>query len=101
MNFEQVKLESISEKGSYGIGLQIGQQLADSQMEINVEAVAKGIFDALNHNQPALDINDLMHSVQALQQQAAEAQQAQFKAIEEEGKKFLEENAKYVSNLDI
>ena len=43
MNFEQVKLESISEKGSYGIGLQIGQQLADSQMEITVEAVAKGI----------------------------------------------------------
>ena len=58
MNFEQVKLESVSEKGSYGIGLQIGQQLADSQMEITVEAVAKGIFDALNHNQPALDIND-------------------------------------------
>ena len=92
--FEQVKLESISEKGSYGIGLQIGQQLADSQMDISVEAVAKGIFDALNRNQPALEINDLMHSVQALQQQAAEAQQAQFKAIEEEGKKFLEENAK-------
>lgn len=85
-NFEQVKLESISEKGSYGIGLQIGQQLADSQMDISVEAVAKGIFDALNRNQPALEINDLMHSVQALQQQAAEAQQAQFKAIEEEGK---------------
>ena len=60
--------------------MQIGQQLADSQMEITVEAVAKGIFDALNHNQPALDINELMHSVQALQQQAAEAQQAQFKA---------------------
>ena len=92
--FEQVQLESISEKGSYGIGLQIGQQLADSQMDISVEAVAKGIFDALNRNQPALEINDLMHSVQALQQQAAEAQQAQFKAIEEEGKKFLEENAK-------
>ena len=60
--FEQVKLESISEKGSYGIGLQIGQQLADSQMNISVEAVAKGIFDALNRNQPALEINDLMHS---------------------------------------
>ena len=59
--FEQVKLESISEKGSYGIGLQIGQQLADSQMDISVEAVAKGIFDALNRNQPALEINDLMH----------------------------------------
>ena len=94
MNFEQVKLESLCEKGSYGIGLQIGQQLSDSQMDISVEAVAKGIFDALNRNQPALDINDLMQSVQQLQQQAAEAQQAQFKAIEEAGKAFIAENAK-------
>ena len=94
MNFEQVKLESLCEKGSYGIGLQIGQQLSDSQMDISVEAVAKGIFDALNRNQPALDINDLMQSVRQLQQQAAEAQQAQFKAIEEAGKAFIAENAK-------
>lgn len=94
MNFEQVKLESLCEKGSYGIGLQIGQQLSDSQMDISVEAVAKGIFDALNRNQPVLDINDLMQSVQQLQQQAAEAQQAQFKAIEEAGKAFIAENAK-------
>ncbi|MCR1837228.1 peptidylprolyl isomerase [Rodentibacter caecimuris] len=94
MNFEQIKLENLSEKGSYGIGLQIGQQLLESQMDITVEALAKGIFDALNHNQPALDINDLMLSVQQLQQQAAEAQQSQFKAIEEEGKAFLAENAK-------
>ncbi|OOF89086.1 peptidylprolyl isomerase [Rodentibacter ratti] len=94
MNFAQIKLESLSEKGSYGIGLQIGQQLLDSQMEITVEAVAKGIFDAINHNQPALDINELMLSVQQLQQQAAQAQQAKFKVIEEEGKAFLAENAK-------
>ena len=94
MNFEQVKLESLSEKGSYGIGLQIGQQLLDSQMDISVEAVAKGISDALNRNQPALEINELMLSVQQLQQKAAEAQQAQFKAIEEAGKAFLAENAK-------
>ncbi|OOF83130.1 peptidylprolyl isomerase [Rodentibacter ratti] len=94
MNFAQIKLESLSEKGSYGIGLQIGQQLLDSQMEITVEAVAKGIFDAINHNQPTLDINELMLSVQQLQQQAAQAQQAKFKVIEEEGKAFLAENAK-------
>ena len=94
MNFEQVKLGSLSEKGSYGIGFQIGQQLLDSQMDISVEAVAKGISDALKHNQPALEINELMLSVQQLQQQAAEAQQAQFKAIEEAGKAFLAENAK-------
>lgn len=92
--FEQIKLETLSEKGSYGIGLQIGQQLLDSQMEISVEGVAKGIFDALNRHQPALEINELMQSVQQLQQQAAEAQQAQFKAIEEEGNAFLAENAK-------
>ena len=53
----------------------------------------------MNRNQPALEINDLMHSIQALQQQAAEAQQAQFKAIEEEGKKFLRKREKAGVNV--
>lgn len=36
------------QKGSYGIGLQIGQQLIDSRLNVKAEAVAKGIYDALN-----------------------------------------------------
>lgn len=91
--FDQVSLESLSAKGSYGIGLQIGQQLLESQLDVTAEAVAKGIFDVLNQNAPALELNEVGQALQTLQQQAAEAQQAQFKEIEAAGKQFLAENA--------
>ncbi len=92
--FEQVQLNDVASKGGYGVGLQIGQQLLDSGLAVNAEAVAKGIYDALNHHAPALDLNEVGQAIQQLQQQAQEAQFAQFKQIEEEGKAFLAENAK-------
>lgn len=92
--FNQVALDDVSAKGSYGIGLQIGQQLVDSKLAVKADAVAKGIFDALNQNAPAIDLNEVSQALQQLQQQAAEAAQAQFKKIEEEGKAYLAENAK-------
>ncbi|XWY20976.1 FKBP-type peptidyl-prolyl cis-trans isomerase [Bisgaard Taxon 45] len=91
--FDQVSLASLSAKGSYGIGLQIGQQLLDSQLEVTAEAVAKGIFDVLNQNPPALELNEVSKALQELQQKVVEAQQAQFKEIEAQGKQFLAENA--------
>lgn len=90
--FEQIKLDDISAKGSYGIGLQIGQQLLESQMNVNVEAIAKGIYDSLNQQSPALDLNEVMQALQKLQREAAEKAQAQFKQIEEAGKVYLAEN---------
>ncbi|MDU8923571.1 FKBP-type peptidyl-prolyl cis-trans isomerase [Pasteurellaceae bacterium LIM206] len=92
--FEQVKLEDIASKGGYGIGLQIGQQLAQSKMAVNVEAVAKGIYDVLNGNPPALDLNEVSKALQQLQQEANESVQAEFKQFAEDGKTFLEFNAK-------
>lgn len=92
--FAQISLDDVSAKGSYGIGLQIGQQLIDSKLAVKAEAVAKGIYDALNGNAPALDLNQVGQALQQLQQQAAQAAQAQFKQVEEAGKQFLEENAK-------
>ena len=90
--FNQVKLDDTQAKGSYGIGLQIGQQLLDSQLAVKTEAVAKGIYDVLNQHAPVLDFNEISQALQQLQQQAAEAQQAQFKEIEAAGKAFLEAN---------
>ncbi|MCW9732557.1 FKBP-type peptidyl-prolyl cis-trans isomerase [Avibacterium sp. 20-15] len=92
--FNQVSLDDISAKGSYGIGLQIGQQLVESKLAVKPEAVAKGIFDVLNQNPPAIDLNEVTQALQQLQQQAAEAAKAQFKQIEEAGKAYLAENAK-------
>ena len=92
--FDSIKLETTAEKGGYGIGLQIGQQLADSGLGVAAEAVAKGIYDVLNQNPPALDLNEVTQALQQLQQQAEEAAQAKFKQIEEDGRAFLVENAK-------
>ncbi|CDF98211.1 FKBP-type peptidyl-prolyl cis-trans isomerase [Avibacterium paragallinarum] len=92
--FNQVSLDDVSAKGGYGIGLQIGQQLVESKLAVKAEAVAKGIFDALNQNPPAIDFNEVSQALQQLQQEAAEAAKAQFKQIEEAGKAYLAENAK-------
>lgn len=98
--FEKITLESNEAKGSYGIGLQIGQQLLESQLPVVVEAVAKGIFDVLQQNPTALSHQDISAALQQLYQQAEERKKAQFKEIEEAGKAFLVENKKQANVVE-
>lgn len=95
LNLESIKLESVEAQGGYGVGLQIGQQLIGSGLDVEPEAVVKGIFDVLNQNPPALDLNVVTKALQELQERAEAAQAEAFKALEEEGKAFLEENKKH------
>ena len=81
LDFNSVSFDSIEAKGGYGIGLQIGQQLLGSGMDVDAEAVARGIYD-------------VTQALQTLSQRAEEAQMAAFKALDEENKAFLEENKK-------
>lgn len=97
LNLEQVKLESVEAKGGYGIGLQIGQQLLGSGLDVEPEAVVKGIFDVLNQNPPALDLNEVTKALQELSQRAEAEQAKAFEALAAEGKVFLEENKKHPS----
>ncbi|OOR98350.1 peptidylprolyl isomerase [Haemophilus paracuniculus] len=97
LDFNAVALESVEAQGGYGIGLQIGQQLLASGMDVEPEAVARGIVDVLNQNPPAIDINLVSKALQELQQRAEAAQMEAFKALEEEGKAFLAENKKHAS----
>lgn len=94
LDFNAVSLESVEAKGGYGIGLQIGQQLASSGMDVEAEAVARGIYDVLNNNPPAIDINEVTKALQELGQRAEAAQAEAFKALEAENLAFLEENKK-------
>ena len=94
LDLNSVKFDSVEAKGGYGIGLQIGQQLAGSGMEVEAEAVARGIFDVLNNNPPAIDINEVTKALQELGQRAEAAQAEAFKALEAENQAFLEENKK-------
>lgn len=94
LDFNTVALETTEAKGGYGIGLQIGQQLLSSGMEVDAEAVARGINDVLNQNPPAIDLNDVTKALQELGARAEVAQAEAFKAIEADNKAFLEENKK-------
>ncbi|AGI31374.1 TPA: FKBP-type peptidyl-prolyl cis-trans isomerase [Mannheimia haemolytica] len=94
LDFNSVGLDSVEAKGGYGIGLQIGQQLLGSGMDVNAETVARGIYDVLNNNEPAIDINEVTAALQELGQRAEAAQAEAFKAIDAENKAFLEENKK-------
>lgn len=94
LNLDNIALDSIEAKGGYGIGLQIGQQLLGSGLDVDPEAVVKGIFDVLNQTPPALDINDVSAALQELSARAEAEQAKAFEALAAEGKAFLEENKK-------
>jgi len=86
---------SVEERVSYGIGRQMGDQLASNPFEgLHIDSVLNGLADALN-GQASPVPNELMEA--AFQEISAkmQAQQAeQAKELSAEGDKFLAENAK-------
>ena len=90
----EVKFETVEQKASYGIGLQMGQQLAGSGLEgLNVDAIAAGIATALVGDMPAIEIDEINNALQALHQRAEEARREAAKAAASEGETFLKDNA--------
>lgn len=84
-----------AQKASYGIGRQMGSQLASQGLlGIETEAVAAGVIDALNGAESAVSEQDLHAAFQELEQQMKEKMAAQGKEQAEAGKAFLAENAK-------
>ncbi|MCG3742998.1 FKBP-type peptidyl-prolyl cis-trans isomerase [Vibrio cincinnatiensis] len=89
-----VKFETVEQKASYGIGLQMGQQLAGSGLEgLNVNAIAAGIATALVGEMPAIDVDEINQALQAMHMRAEEARQASAKIAAAEGENFLKDNA--------
>ncbi|KDM90366.1 FKBP-type peptidyl-prolyl cis-trans isomerase [Photobacterium galatheae] len=89
-----VKLDTVETKASYGIGLQMGQQLAQSGLEgLNVAAIAKGIATSLTGDMPEIPVDDINNALRDLHTRAEEARQEQAKAAAAEGEAFLKDNA--------
>ncbi|KKA45115.1 MULTISPECIES: FKBP-type peptidyl-prolyl cis-trans isomerase [unclassified Salinivibrio] len=90
-----VQLETVEQKASYGIGLQMGQQLAGSGLEgLHVDAIAKGISTALAGQMPEIEIDDINNALRELHTKAEEVRQEAAKAQAAEGDAFLADNAK-------
>ena len=90
-----VKLDTVETKASYGIGLQMGQQLAQSGLEgLNVAVIAKGIAASLAGEMPEIEVDEINNALRELHTAADAARQEQAKLAAAEGEAFLAENAK-------
>lgn len=88
-----LELDSDQKRFSYIVGFQIGQQLANDNIEVNEEAFLAAIQDATTGKQPQLSQAEIQATLQKMQQaRAAEAEQAAEKN-RNKGKEFLARNA--------
>lgn len=89
------KFSSVEELVSYGIGRQMGQQLADNPFEgVSHDAVAQGLLDALKGVEMPYSNEQMQEAFQEIngRMQAKEAEQS--KTLAAAGEAFLAENAK-------
>lgn len=90
----ETTLDSIEQQASYGIGIQMGQQLSSAFEGVDFNAARQGIEDAFNKIEPKLDGQTINAAFGIIQQriQENEAQGADQHAAE--GEAFLAENSK-------
>jgi FKBP-type peptidyl-prolyl cis-trans isomerase FkpA len=95
-SYESAALDSNDQKASYGIGLNVGNQIADTRDRLDRAAFMRGIEDALQSNEPAVPGQELQTVLQAFGQEVeAAAAQERGQAAEENaaaGEAYLAEN---------
>jgi FKBP-type peptidyl-prolyl cis-trans isomerase FklB len=89
------KFSTIELQASYGIGLQMGEQLRSNPFDgLDISAVQEGLADAFNL-QPAQVTNEaLREAFNEIHQRMQAAKNAQFAEAQEAGEAFLSDNAK-------
>jgi FKBP-type peptidyl-prolyl cis-trans isomerase FklB len=89
------KYSTIELQGSYGIGYQMGQQLASNPFEgLDLDAVVVGVQDAFNKQSSKVSDNDLREAFNTIHERMQASKADQHKDAIEEGVSFLTDNAK-------
>jgi FKBP-type peptidyl-prolyl cis-trans isomerase FklB len=89
------KYTTIELRASYGVGRQMGEQLASNPFEgVDADAVAQGVLDALNGKDSQVGRPDLEEAFRIIGTRMQEKQEQQTKAQAKIGEMFLAENAK-------
>lgn len=87
--------DTVEKRASYGIGLQIGQQLKDSGMDgLDATAVVAGVQDSLNNNEPAIEVEAIHEALKVMYERGEAQRREQQEKLAAEGRAFLVENAK-------
>lgn len=86
--------DSIEAQASYGIGLQVGQQLNESGLQgLQPEVLLAGLRDAMEGNAPAVPVETVHRALREIHERADAVRREQQKALAEAGERFLAENA--------
>ena len=87
--------DSIEQKASYGIGRNMGEQLAQQAFAgLDIPALQQGLADALNGLEFAVSRDDINDAFQVITARMQEEQEAVAKAAAADGEAFLADNAK-------
>jgi FKBP-type peptidyl-prolyl cis-trans isomerase FklB len=89
-----IDLSSAAGKASYGIGLQMGEQLKSVFSGVSLATAMAGIEDAFNGNAEQLSADDINRAFGEIQQVIKREQAEKSKQLAAEGAAFLEANAK-------
>lgn len=89
-----IDLSTNEAKASYGVGMQMGQQLANVFNGVSLEAAIAGISDAFVGKGPQVPGEEINAAFQVIQAQVEAEKQEQAKKFAGEGEAFLAENAK-------
>ncbi|AUG99598.1 peptidylprolyl isomerase [Prodigiosinella confusarubida] len=86
--------ESVEAQASYGIGLQVGQQLQESGLEgLIPEALVAGLRDAIEGKVPAVPVDVVHRALREVHERADAVRRDRQQALAVEGQHFLEVNA--------
>ncbi len=88
-----MKLETVDQKASYAIGLQIGEQLKESGLNnLELNALKQAMEDVLTGNQPALPLQELHDALRQIHENAMKEKARLAEQNAQVGKDFLAEN---------
>ncbi|QWA14061.1 peptidylprolyl isomerase [Sodalis ligni] len=88
-------LDSVEAQASYGIGLQVGQQLQESGLEgLLPEALLAGLTDALAGHAPAVPVDAIHRALRQIHERADAVRLERQQHLAVAGQQFLEANAK-------
>ena len=90
---ESVKLETAADQASYGVGLNIGRQLAREPFDMNGDAVIAGIRDAIAEADPQITEEVIQAAFQTITEEQQRKQQALGDEVAKASEAFLAENA--------
>lgn len=91
---DAASLKTDKDKLSYTMGVQIGKNFKNTQIDVNVDAFINGLKDVLTNQKSALTDEQMQTAMQQLRQMAIKQRAAQMEQAKKAGEKFLADNKK-------